>query len=33
MTRAGRVTSPIYTFFPIDVEGFESLAELALWQR
>ncbi len=30
MTKARRVSSPIYTFFPTEVEGFDSLAELAL---
>jgi glycogen phosphorylase len=30
MIEAKRVTSPIYTFFPTEVEGFDSLAELAL---
>ena len=28
-----RVSSPIYTFFPTEVEGFDSLAELALDMR
>jgi len=28
--KAKRVSSPIYTFFPTEVEGFDSLAELAL---
>jgi starch phosphorylase len=30
MNKARRVHSPIYTFFPTEVEGFDSLAELAL---
>jgi starch phosphorylase len=30
MNKARRVNSPIYTFFPPEVEGFDSLAELAL---
>jgi starch phosphorylase len=30
MIKAKRVSSPIYTFFPTEVEGFDSLAELAL---
>ncbi len=30
MKKSGRVSSPIYTFFPTEVEGFDSLAELAL---
>lgn len=30
MIKARRVSSPIYTFFPTEVEGFDSLAELAL---
>jgi starch phosphorylase len=30
MIKARRVSSPIYTFFPLEVEGFDSLAELAL---
>ena len=30
MSKAKRVSSPIYTFFPTEVEGFDSLAELAL---
>ncbi len=30
MDKPQRVSSPIYTFFPIEVEGFDSLAELAL---
>jgi glycogen phosphorylase len=30
MDRPQRVSSPIYTFFPTEVEGFDSLAELAL---
>ncbi len=30
MNKAKRVSSPIYTFFPTEVEGFDSLAELAL---
>ena len=28
-----RISSPIYTFFPTDVEGFDTLAELALDMR
>ena len=30
MNQPKRVSSLIYAFFPIEVEGFESLAELAL---
>jgi starch phosphorylase len=30
MDKPIRVSSPIYTFFPTEVEGFDSLAELAL---
>ncbi len=30
MEKTGRVSSPIYTFFPTEVDGFDSLAELAL---
>jgi starch phosphorylase len=30
MKKARRVNSPIYTFFPTEIEGFDSLAELAL---
>jgi len=30
MIKPKRVNSPIYTFFPTEVEGFDSLAELAL---
>jgi starch phosphorylase len=30
MDKPGRVSSAIYSFFPIEVEGFDSLAELAL---
>jgi glycogen phosphorylase len=30
MIKAKRVSSPIYNFFPTEVEGFDSLAELAL---
>src|SRR6516165_364421 len=30
MSTHARVSNPIYTFFPTDVEGFASLAELAL---
>jgi len=30
MNKPKRVNSPIYTFFPTEVEGFDSLAELAL---
>ncbi len=33
MDKAKRVSSPIYTFFPTEVEGFDSLAELALDMR
>jgi starch phosphorylase len=33
MIKAKRVSSPIYTFFPTEVEGFNSLAELALDMR
>ena len=29
MNKPKRVSSPIYTFFPTEVEGFDSLAELA----
>ena len=30
MDKTARVSSPIYTFFPTEVDGFDSLAELAL---
>jgi glycogen phosphorylase len=30
MAEAKRISSPIYTFFPTEIEGFDSLAELAL---
>ena len=30
MDKSTRVGSPVYTFFPIEVDGFDSLAELAL---
>jgi starch phosphorylase len=30
MKRETRVSSPVYSFFPTEVEGFDSLAELAL---
>jgi starch phosphorylase len=33
MKRARRVGSPIYLFFPEDIEGFDKLAELALDMR
>ena len=33
MDKAKRVGSPIYTFLPLEVEGFDSLAELALDMR
>ena len=33
MSKLKRVSSPIYTFFPTEVEGFDSLAELALDMR
>ena len=33
MIKARRVSSPIYTFFPTEVKGFDSLAELALDMR
>jgi starch phosphorylase len=33
MIKAKRVSSPIYTFFPTEVERFDSLAELALDMR
>jgi len=33
MGKSARVSSPIYTFFPTEVEGFDSLAELALDMR
>ena len=33
MIKAKRVSSPLYTFFPTEVEGFNSLAELALDMR
>ena len=29
MRKPTRVSSPVYTFFPTEVEGFDSLAELA----
>ena len=33
MSKSSRVDHPIYAFLPVDVEGFESLAELALDMR
>lgn len=33
MGKHKRVSSPIYAFFPSEVEGFDSLAELALDMR
>lgn len=33
MSKLKRVSSPIYTFFPTEVEGFASLGELALDMR
>ena len=33
MSKLKRVCSPIYTFFPTEVEGFDSLGELALDMR
>ena len=33
MSKLKRVGSPIYTFFPTEVEGFDSLGELALDMR
>ena len=30
MRKSGRVISPVHAFFPLEVEGFDSLAELAL---
>src|SRR5512135_486627 len=33
MSKIKRVSSPIYTFFSTEVEGFDSLAELALDMR
>jgi starch phosphorylase len=33
MNKPKRASNPIYTFFPIEVEGFDSLAELALDMR
>ncbi|SEL92843.1 starch phosphorylase [Syntrophus gentianae] len=33
MSNVRRVGSPIYTFFPIEVEGFDALGELALDMR
>jgi starch phosphorylase len=33
MTDSGRTHSPVYTFLPVEVEGFDSLAELALDMR
>ncbi|MRR58322.1 MAG: glycosyltransferase family 1 protein [Deltaproteobacteria bacterium] len=33
MSKLKRVCSPIYTFFPIEVEGFDTLGELALDMR
>ena len=33
MIKTRRVSSPIYTFFPTEVKGFDSLAELALDMR
>lgn len=33
MSRIKRISSPIYTFFPTEVEGFDTLGELALNMR
>jgi len=33
MSKLKRASNPIYTFFPIEVEGFDSLGELALNMR
>jgi len=33
MSTPARVSNPIYTLLPTDVEGFEALAELALDMR
>jgi starch phosphorylase len=33
MNRRGRVSHPVYGVLPVDVEGFDSLAELALDMR
>ncbi|MEJ2200188.1 MAG: alpha-glucan family phosphorylase, partial [Desulfuromonadaceae bacterium] len=33
MSKLKRVSSPIYTFFPTEIEGFDSLGELALNMR
>ena len=33
MSKQTSVSRPIYTFLPTDVEGFDSLAELALDMR
>ena len=33
MDKPGKVSSPLYAFFPTEVEGFDSLAELALDMR
>jgi len=33
MSSPKRASSPIYSFFPTEVEGFEPLAELALDMR
>jgi glycogen phosphorylase len=33
MNRQGRVSKPIYSLFPTEIKGFESLAELALDMR
>jgi len=33
MNKPARICSPIYSFFPTEVEGFDSLAELALDMR
>ena len=33
MSKLKRIGSPIYTFFPIEVEGFDALGELALDMR
>ena len=33
MSKQTRVLSPIYSFLPTEIEGFDSLAELALDMR
>jgi len=33
MNRQGRVSKPIYSLFPTEIDGFDSMAELALDMR